>query len=298
MDQVERIAEITETTHRIGGQKPWNRLGKPANLFALGDHAEDHDEQRAADRVPGPPRGEMLDALDEEATGDDHRQARDGRDRAQKPRHHDADEHDGEDTADEQLPQARPRVVVVPRLIRLETAVSVPDRHQTDRREDGRVQPLGWRFSDDPEQRGDAENQREGDDIELALHRHRPQVLQRRDGGIGRAVILAGERELPVLVVQQRRLRLGEDIGPRGLRAQPHRQPDGGGHHHDEHRIQTTDKSPQILYRGQTGSGGGGASHERAEEEEPGQCQEDVDAAGHPAHPHMEEDDEGDGYAA
>ena len=159
VDQVERVAEITETTHRIGGQKPRNRLGKPANLFAFGDHAEDDDEQRAADRVPGPPRGEMLDAFDEEATGDDHRQARDGRDRAQQPRHHDANEHDGEDTADEQLPQARPRVVVIPRLIRLETAVRVPDRHQTDRREDCGVQPLGRRFSEEPEERGDAENQ-------------------------------------------------------------------------------------------------------------------------------------------
>ena len=153
--------------------------------------------------------------------------------------------------------------------------------------------------AEDPaEHNGAPEDQRQESDVELALHRHRPDVLQRTDGLAGAQIVRRGVGQLPVLVVTQARQTLVGECLPTGFGLDEDRQHRRSREHDHQCGQQPTNQAGDLRDRPQRcARRHRGAQHASAEEE-PRQREENVHTPGNAAEPHVEHRDEQDRDAA
>ncbi len=275
--------------------------------------ARPDDQQRRADRHQRHRTGVGVDTVDPEPAADDQREREDGRDVAQPVRDSQGRQPDREQAAGQRFPQTGDRVVVVVRLVDRQAAVRPVERGERDDQhraadeepDDPRVGERPGDAGTDLEQCGESEGDEQGQDEELALHRHRPDVLQRAVRRTRGEVVLGVLREIPVLVVQRARDDLAADIGPPGLRE------DQQGQHRDrdqdgEQRRQQPFEEPfepwprveRVSERDVRSLARDRVPQQRPDEEVSREGEEDVDAAGDLAEPHVKAGDEGDGDTA
>ena len=148
------------------------------------------------------------------------------------------------------------------------------------------------------EQVGPSEDQREERDVELALHRHRPDVLQRADGLTGPQIVRRGVRQLPVLVVPEAGQTLIGERLPTGFGLNHDGEHRRRGEHDDERRKQAADQPHELRPGSQRPARVDRRAQQAAAEEESRERQEHVDAAGHPPEPDVEHGNQRDGDAA
>ena len=144
-----------------------------------------------------------------------------------------------------------------------------------------------------PEQQGEQEDQRQEGDIELALHRHRPDVLQRADRLTGAKVVRRGGGQLPVLVVAQARQALVSKRLPARLGLHEDGQHRRRGEHDDQRGQQSPDQSRHLGHRPQRGARGQCGAQQATAEEESRQRQKNVDTTGNAAEPDVKHRNEG-----
>ena len=128
-------------------------------------------------------------------------------------------------------------------------------------------------------------------DVELALHRHRPDVLQRRHRLAGPQVVRRGRGQFPVLLVAEAGQVWSAKVST-GLRLDRDGEHRGGGQHHDQRRKQPPG---QPLDRGPGPATFPASARSAAptRRRKAGQGQEHVHTAGHPAEPDVEQRDQG-----
>jgi hypothetical protein len=140
---------------------------------------------------------------------------------------------------DQQFPGAGEAVVVGGDLVGLVGDDRVDERRhgQTAEQNDKhRTQPPRTQRS--PQQRSDDQDQQQEGEVELALHRHRPDVLQGGHRLAGAPVVSGRRGQLPVLVVAEAGQGLVGERLPPGLRLHQHGQHSGRCEHHDQRRQQ------------------------------------------------------------
>ena len=148
------------------------------------------------------------------------------------------------------------------------------------------------------EQHGEPEDQREKGDVELTLHRHRPDVLQRADRLAGAQIVRRGVGQLPVLEVAEAGQALVGKRLPACFRLDQDGQHRRGGEHHDQRGQQPADQPGDLRNRPQRRARRQRGAQQAPAEEEARQRQEDVDATGNPAEPDVEDRHQGDGDTA
>ena len=139
---------------------------------------------------------------------------------------------------------------------------------------------------------GEREDQCEEGDIELSLHRHRPDVLQRTDRLTGAKVVRCSVGQLPVLEVPEACQALVSKRFPARLRLDQDRQHRRCGEHDDQRGQQPANESGDLGNRPQRRARRQRRAQQTPAEEETRQRQEDVDAARNPAKPHVKHRDE------
>ncbi len=257
---------------------------------ATEDHQEgaDHGHQR-------PCGGELVDPVDHDAAAEDRQQPRNrGRD-AKRTGHRDcAADRRGQHTG-EQLPRPGVAVEIGARLVEVVGDHRVGERGHGRDGDDRHEHGASVRRSPG---RSDAYRDRRRDDQhrdeELALHRHRPHVLQRADALPGAQIVVRGGGQMPVLNVREAGEALIGERLPSRLRLDPHRQRGARGQDHDDRGHQPAHQSRQGGRQRFAAAGVGRLAQQPAAEEEAGKHEEHVDATGDPAEPDVVDDDERD----
>ncbi len=132
-----------------------------------------------------------------------------------------------------ELPRPREGAVVGGRLVLRDRVDREGERCDRDHGEGGDEDATGIRFPQPACHQPDRHEQGRPDEVELALHRHGPEVLHRRVEVVEREVVDPGTHQLPVLEVQRRCDHLGEGLLPlRGQQQHETRR----RHHHEHHR--------------------------------------------------------------
>ena len=288
--EIQRIGHRPERHQRRGGQQAIG-CRQPVTGRRVGaavGRRQDH-HHGCADRYERPRAGELLHTVDQRSAGQDGRQPEHCQQRAEPSRPVD----EGHDSADEdtqqQLPGPGEAVVVGRHLIGLMLDHRVHERRHRQHGQhhhEGRSQ-AGAQAS--AQQRGQPQGQDQERDVELTLHRHRPDVLQGRDRLAGPQIVRGGRGQFPVLVVAQAcQTLVGEGL-PTGLGLDDDRDHRRGGEHHDQSGQQSARESLQVRPRRERRPGPQRRTQQRTAEEETRESQEDVDAAGHPAEPDVED---------
>jgi hypothetical protein len=267
------------------GQDP---VGAPA---APGRAGHDHQE-RGSGGPQGDPAGEQRRDLQDRPAREQGGEAGPAECDAQGDGEAQQRQRDREHPAERELPQPRPGVEVRPGL---------PFGGGDHRVGQGRREHDGaGREHRDPRsgvdavrgERGEGD-QRQPHQVELALDRQRPEVLERALRVVPGEVVDGVDRERPVLEVQARGHGLRDDVVAAGLgQQQPAHEQDRQQHHGGggeeparEPRQERHGPDAAVAFDGaEQGSG----------DEEAGQEQEDVDAAGDPAEPDVVDGDEED----
>ena len=237
MPQVQRVGHGAELHQRFAGQQPVGcreavPCGRPGSAVGPGQD----EQRRGADRHQRPRSRELLDAVDERPAGQDGRQAHTGQQGAQPHRPADIGHQRAHQNAQQQFPGPGEAVVVGADLVGLMGDDRVDERgHRENGQQcdEGGAQPSA---AQPPEGGGESQNEQQERDVELTLHRHRPDVLQRRDGLTGAQVVRRRGRQFPVLVVAQTGQALvGEGLPP-GLRLNQNGQHRRGGQDRHQRR--------------------------------------------------------------
>ena len=200
-----------------------------------------------------------------------------------------------EQAAEGELPQAGQRVEVGQRLVRRGQHHRERERGgEHPERRDGQVRAHPGGVT--PRRERDQGHQQRPDQEELPLDRQRPEVLHRARHVAARRVVDRVRRELPVLQEQRGRDDLAQRLRPAPLGQQQHPGHDGRHQHDDGARQQPHERAaPPPAQRQRPAVG---RADELAGQQEARDDEEHVDAAGHPAEPHVVDDDERDGDRA
>ena len=230
--QVERVGDVAEPAHGAVGQP--TRDGPPAA-------AEDHQD-RPADRVEGGGAGEEGGAVEQQAGAEHHRQPREGEPLPQPRMNTQTVPMERQQPAQRELPHPGPRGVVVQRLVHQVHPPGVAERCQRDGEQE-RGHPAGEIKPGAPGP-DDARRQSDRQEVELPLHRHRPQVLQRTDRAGGGVVVGRLGGQLPVLEIEEAGGELVDDLHPPHLRHPPQRHRGRGAQDHQQRRVEAADRAP------------------------------------------------------
>ena len=178
--EIQRIGHRAEGHQRPGGQQPVGQRQPATGFRACVQVRPGQDQQdRGAHRNQCPRAGELFDAVDQRAAGQDGDQSDTRQQRAQP--HRPADERDQrpDQDAQQQFPGPREAVVVGGHLVGVVGDHRVDERgdgQHGQHRDEGRAQPPAQQAAQND---GQSQGQQQERDVELALHRHRPDVLQR-----------------------------------------------------------------------------------------------------------------------
>ena len=148
------------------------------------------------------------------------------------------------------------------------------------------------------EQKGEQEDQREERDVELALHRHRPDVLQRTHRLTGAKIIRSGVRQFPILEITEAGQTLVSKRLPPRFRLHQNCQHGRSGEHDDERGQQPANQSRHLGNRPQRRTRRQRGTQQTPAEEKPRQREENVDTARNTTEPDVEYRHEGDRDAA
>ena len=254
--QIERVRHRAQRDQRRGRQQPAGK-GQSAmhSRVARAIGRGQNQQHRSSYRHQRPGTGELRDAVDQRTAGQ-HRRQSDGCQYGPKPhRQPDSGHQRARQDADKQFPGAG-EAVVVGRCL-----VGVVGRNRVAERGDGQnAQQDDEHRSESRAQRstrhcGKHQHQGEQGDVELALHRHRPDVLQRRYR-LARAQVVRRRRgQFPILEVTQARQALISERLPAGLGLDRDGQYRGGGEHHDQCRQKPTGEPFHLRPRCQRGAG-------------------------------------------
>ena len=290
--QVQRVRHRAQRHQRPGRQQPIGRRHSAAQAPQVG--ARQDQQHGGADGHQRPRAGELLGPVDQGPAEQDRRQRDAGEDGAQPHRPADVAHQRADERAQQQFPGSSEAVVVRAGLVVLVGDDRVDERRHRQRaeqdHEDGAPVP-GPKAPKNVNAPGDQQQER---DVELALHRHRPDVLQRTDGFPRPEVVGRRAGQLPVLVVAQAGQALVGEGLPAGLRLNQDGQQRAPGQDHHQRRNQPPDQPDHFGNRRQRLRGVQRGAQQFAAEEEPGQRQEDVHAAGDPAEPDVEDGDQRD----
>ncbi len=289
----------------LGGTRGRSRSGPGARRRRARDRRDQH-ERGTADGHQGPDAGEHAGAVDQEARPDDQGEpdpAEDVLPADVLPAERDSRaEGQGEQCARADLPEPRERAEVGDRLVHGDEPERVAERrgggrarHHGDQatgRQEGPSGPNTALRDDNKAQH----HQRPGGE-ELALHRQRPEVLQRARVRPRRPVRERGVHQLPVLPEGRGRPDLPQPrrpAHPGREREQGHRD---GCQDHERRREQPGERARVV--RGEPQGAALCAAQQRARREVPGQQEEHVHSTRDPAvAEQMERDHEGQGEPA
>ena len=297
--QIQRIRHRAQRHERLAGHQPVGCRHRAAGVrisIAVGRRQDEQQRRHHRDERPG--AGELPHAVDQRPTRQDHRQ-RGHRHRDAQPHRAAQVRHDrpDEDT-DEQLPGPGEAVVVRGGLIGVVRDDRVHERgdgQPGEQDDECRAHVAAEKTAKCEREHQDQGQER---DVELPLHRHRPDVLQRADSLPGAQIVRGGVGQLPVLVIAQARQALVGERLPACLGLDQDRQYRGRGQHHDHGRQQSAHQPFDLRHRAKRRTRGQRTAQQPSPEEEARQDQEDVDSARHPPEPHVEHRDERDGDAA
>jgi hypothetical protein len=102
-----------------------------------------------------------------------------------------------------------------------------------------------------PEQRCQQGDDQQGADVDLHLHRHRPDVLVQTDVPVDRRVLLALTGQVEVLYVEQGRRRVRARVHPADLGVDHHRQDEGHPDDRDQRRVEAPEDTQERLQDGE-----------------------------------------------
>ena len=283
MPQVEREADRAQVLGGARGEQP---VGAPGA-------ARHDDRDRRQHRPQREVAGEGGADVEDRAARHQARDADPAEHGAGDPAQPHPVDHEGEDAAERELPDARAGVEVGEGLVGRRGDHRVGEGRERDRGE-GREQRGAHVGATEPRPPRHGEHQQRGQHVELRLDRQRPEVLGDARGAVVGVVVDRVQRQAPVLdeerrgqqLVQVARPRRGRQQHRRDHRADGQDQPGGG------------DEPPE-----QPGPGGGErdplapdrAARGHPEDEEAREQEEDVDAAGDAPDPDVVDDDEDGG---
>jgi hypothetical protein len=244
----------------------------------------------------GPQRNEAREGPvhgEEQAAGDHGGEPGPAQHHAQRLSRFQVGQRQGQQRSQRELPQPGPRIevgigLVAGRLVDREHQGSDEDAAEGNH-QDGPVADFPAAPQQPPHQGGAGEDEGPKNE-DLALDGQRPEVLERAGPGVVlRVVVHCAVGQQPVLPVEEGRPRLVEDVGPAALRQD---QPGSGQHtenHDDGGRDQPLEEVQPVAHEAQRRA----LLHLADEghgQQECGDEEEDVHAAGNPAKPHVVRD--------
>ncbi len=268
----ERVGDVAGPRQPPAGQPP---VGAPPGARRPGSH----DQREAADRPQRGRAGEERGAVQHEPRGGDQRDAGPAADDAHAPWQPPLEGEQRQHPAERRLPEPRAGVQVGHLLV---GQVQPGRPHHRGRRDpgDSHEQHRPHRPAQRPRDQHAPDHHERPHQVELPLHRHRPEVLDRAGQRPRRAVAELGVDELPVLLVGEAGEQLPAQLLPPRLgQEQPARDPRGG---QDEHRArqEAADDPAEVAPDVDRPAGAHRLARQHPGEEEAGDRQEDVDAAG------------------
>ena len=275
--QIEGVRVVSHPGEHPTGEQSGGGPGSVGRA-ALGPARREH-ECETGQRPQRPRAREQLRAVEHQPAGDDQQHAQPPGRAADRTRQGQPRAEEGEQSAEGQLPQARPRGQIRLRLVDGSQIEGVGEGPRQDEarqhghhRCGGPPQPSG-----DPD--GEQRHQRP-DQIELPLHGEGPEVLERRGLRSGGAVGELGRDQLEVLVVEQGCAGLSPQLGVPGEGQGEQTQRRRRGHDESRRREDAAGEAAEVAPRVDPPAPLGGLAQEHAREQEAADREEQVDAAG------------------